>query len=89
MDEGGAPGAYIEPWQAMFAPKGTPKDVIAKLNGAVVATLSDPAIRKKFAEQSYRVTPRENLTPEYLAAFQKAEIAKWTPIIKAAGIKAK
>ncbi len=89
VDEGGAPGAYIEPWQAMFAPKGTPKDVIAKLNGAVVATLSDPAIRKKFAEQSYRVTPRENLTPEYLAAFQKAEIAKWTPIIKAAGIKAK
>ena len=87
VDEAGAPGVYIEPWQAMFAPKGTPKDVIAKLNGAVVAALSDPAIRKRFAEQSYVLTPRENLTPEYLRAFQKAEIAKWWPIIKAAGIK--
>jgi tripartite-type tricarboxylate transporter receptor subunit TctC len=89
VDEAGAPGAYIEPWQAMFAPKDTPKDVIAKLNAAVVSALSDPAIRKRFADQSYRITPRENLTPAYLAAFQKAEIAKWTPIIRAAGIKAK
>jgi tripartite-type tricarboxylate transporter receptor subunit TctC len=89
VDEGGAPGAYIEPWQAMFAPKGTPKDVIAKLNSAVVVALSDPAIRKRFADQSYRITRPENLTPAYLAAFQKAEIEKWTPIIKAAGIKAK
>ena len=87
MDEAGAPGVHIEPWQAMFAPKGTPKDVIAKLNGAVVSALGDPAIRKKFAEQSYVVTPREKLTPEYLAAFHKAEIEKWWPIIKAAGIK--
>ena len=87
VDEAGAPGVYIEPWQAMFAPKGTPKDVIAKLNEAVVAALSDPTIRKRFADQSYVLTPRENLTPEYLAAFQKAEIEKWTPIIKAAGIK--
>jgi tripartite-type tricarboxylate transporter receptor subunit TctC len=86
VDEAGAPGVYIEPWQAMFAPKGTPKDIIAKLNGAVVSALSDPAIRKRFAEQSYVLTPRENLTPEYLAAFQKAEIEKWSPIIKAAGI---
>ena len=87
VDEAGAPGVYIEPWQAMFAPKGTPKDVIAKLNAAVVSALSEPAIRKRFAEQSYVLTPRENLTPAYLAAFQKAEIAKWGPIIKAAGIK--
>jgi len=89
VDEAGAPGAYIEPWQAMFAPKGTPKDVIAKLNSAVISALGDPAIRKRFVEQSYVLTPRENLTPAYLATFQKAEIAKWTPIIKAAGIKAK
>jgi tripartite-type tricarboxylate transporter receptor subunit TctC len=87
VDESGAPGAHMEPWQAIFAPKGTPKDVIAKLNAAVVAALTDPAISKRFAEQSYVLTSRENLTPEYLAAFQKAEIAKWTPIIKAAGIK--
>jgi tripartite-type tricarboxylate transporter receptor subunit TctC len=87
VDEAGAPGAHMEPWQAIFAPKGTPKDVIAKLNGAVVAALSDAAIRKRFEEQSYVLTARENLTPEYLAAFQQSEIKKWFPIIKAAGIK--
>ncbi len=87
VDEAGAPGVYIEPWQAMFAPKGTPKDVIAKLNGAVVAALNDPAIRKKFAEQSYVLGTREEQTPEYLRAFHKAELEKWVPIIKAAGIK--
>ena len=87
-DEAGVPGVYTEPWQGMWAPKGTPKDVIAKLNGAVVSALSDPTIRKKFADQSYELTPREQLTPEYLAQFHKAEMDKWFPIIKAAGIKA-
>jgi tripartite-type tricarboxylate transporter receptor subunit TctC len=87
-DEAGVPGVYTEPWQGMWAPKGTPKDIIAKLNGAVVSALSDPAIRKKFADQSYELTPREHLTPEYLAQFHKAEMDKWFPIIKAAGIKA-
>ena len=87
VDEAGAPGVHMEPWQAIWAPKGTPKDVIAKLNGAVVSALSDPAIRKKFAEQSYELTPREQLTPEYLGTFHKAETEKWWPIIKAAGIK--
>ena len=86
-DEAGVPGVYTEPWQGMWAPKGTPKDVITKLNGAVVSALSDPAIRKKFADQSYELTPREQLTPEHLAAFHKAEMDKWFPIIKAAGIK--
>jgi tripartite-type tricarboxylate transporter receptor subunit TctC len=87
VDEAGAPGVYIEPWQAMFAPKGTPRDAIAKLNGAVVSALSDPAIRQKLTDQSYEITPREQMTPEYLATFHKAEIEKWFPIIKAAGIK--
>lgn len=87
VDEGGAPGVYMSPWQAIFAPKGTPKDVIAKLNGAVVSALSDPEISKKFAEQSYVLSTREQLTPEYLARFHKSEIEKWWPIIKAAGIK--
>jgi tripartite-type tricarboxylate transporter receptor subunit TctC len=64
-----------------------PKDVIAKLNGAVVSTLNDPAIRKKLAEQSYEVGTREEQTPEYLGKFHKAEIEKWWPIIKAANIK--
>jgi tripartite-type tricarboxylate transporter receptor subunit TctC len=87
VDEAGAPGVYMSPWQAMWAPKGTPKDVVAKLNSAVVAALDDPAIRKKFAEQSYELTPRAQLTPEYLAKFHKEQIDKWWPIIKAAGIK--
>jgi len=88
VDEGGAPGVYMEPWQAIFAPKGTPNDIIEKLNAAVVSALADPGIRKKFAEQSYELPPRDQQTPEYLAKFQKAEIDKWWPIIKAAGIKA-
>ncbi len=87
-DEQGVPGVYTEPWQGMWAPKGTPKDVLAKLNGAVVSALTDPAIRKKFADQSYELTPREQLTPEHLAKFHKEEMDKWFPIIKAAGIKA-
>jgi tripartite-type tricarboxylate transporter receptor subunit TctC len=87
VDEGGAPGVYMEPWQAIFAPKGTPKDVIDKLNASVVSALADPGIRKKFADQSYELAPRDQETPEYLAKFQKAEIDKWWPIIKAAGIK--
>ena len=87
VDEAGAPGVYMEPWQAIWAPKGTPKDVIARLNNAVVAALSDEAIRRKFADQSYELTPREQLTPEHLARFHKSELDKWFPIIKAAGIK--
>jgi tripartite-type tricarboxylate transporter receptor subunit TctC len=87
VDEGGAPGVHMEPWQAIWAPKGTPKDVIARLNAAVVSALSDEAIRKKFAEQSYDLTPRERLTPEYLAQFHKGQIEQWWPVIRAAGIK--
>jgi tripartite-type tricarboxylate transporter receptor subunit TctC len=87
VDEAGAPGVYMEPWQAIWAPKGTPKDVIAKLNAAVVSALTDPTIRQKFAEQSYVLTPREELTPEFLAKFHKDQLDKWVPIIKAAGIK--
>jgi tripartite-type tricarboxylate transporter receptor subunit TctC len=86
-DEAGAPGLYISPWQAIWAPKGIPKEIIAKLNGAVVHALNDPDIHKKLAEQSYVIGPREEQAPEYLAAFQRAEIERWWPIIKAAGIK--
>ena len=87
VDEAGVPGLHLAPWQAMWAPKGTPKDIIARLNGAVVNALADPAIRSKLSEQSYEVGPREEQTPEYLGSFLKAEIGKWWPIIKAAGIK--
>src|SRR5262245_59712696 len=88
VDEAGSPGLYIAPWQAIWTPKGTPRDVIAKLNQAVVNALADPAIRQKLADQSYEIGPREEQSPEYLRAFHKAEIEKWWPIIKAANIRA-
>jgi len=74
-------------FSSIWAPKGTPKDIIATLNAAVVHALNDPDIRRKLAEQSYEIGPREEQTPDYLAAFHKAEIERWWPIIKAAGIK--
>jgi tripartite-type tricarboxylate transporter receptor subunit TctC len=87
-DETGVPGLYMSGWFGFFAPKGTPKDIIAKLNAATVEALADPAIQKRFTELGLDVVPREQQTPEGLAAFQKAEIDKWWPIIKAAGIGA-
>jgi tripartite-type tricarboxylate transporter receptor subunit TctC len=87
-DEGGVPGLYMSGWFGFFAPKGTPKDVIAKLNNAMVQALAEPAVRARFAELGLDVASREQQTPEGLAAFQKAEIDKWWPIIKEAGITA-
>ena len=86
-DEGGVPGLYMSGWFGFFAPKGTPKDIIAKLNGAMVQVLADPAVRARFAELGLDVASREQQTPEGLAAFQKAEIEKWWPIIRAANVK--
>src|SRR5215813_811849 len=87
-DEGGVPGLYMSGWFGFFAPKGTPKDVIATINKAMVEALADPAVRARFTELGLDVASREQQTPEGLAAFQKAEIAKWWPIIKEAGISA-
>jgi tripartite-type tricarboxylate transporter receptor subunit TctC len=87
-DEAGMPGYYYSFWHAMWAPKGTPKDIIAKLNAAAVAALADPATRKKLTDLAQTIFPRDQQTPEALHAYQKAEIEKWYPIIKAAGIKA-
>jgi tripartite-type tricarboxylate transporter receptor subunit TctC len=87
-DETGIPGLYMSGWFGFFAPKGTPKDIIAKLNAATVEALADPALQKRFTELGLDVALREQQTPEGLAAFQKAEIDKWWPIIKAAGIGA-
>jgi tripartite-type tricarboxylate transporter receptor subunit TctC len=87
-DEGGVPGLYASGWFGFFAPKGTPPDVIAKLNGAMVQALADPTVRARFAELGLDVAAREQQTPEGLAAFHKVEIEKWWPIIKAAGVKA-
>ena len=87
-DETGVPGLYMSGWFGFFAPKGTPDEVIARLNAATVEALADPAIQKRFTELGLDVAPRQQQTPQGLAAFQKAEVDKWWPIIKAAGIGA-
>ena len=87
-DESGVPGLYMSGWFGFWAPKGTPKDVIAKLNAAMVEALADPAVKARFSELGLDVAPRAQQNPEGLAAFQKVEIEKWWPIIKAAGIGA-
>jgi tripartite-type tricarboxylate transporter receptor subunit TctC len=87
VDEAGVPGLYLPGWFGFFAPKGTPREVIARLNGAMVEALADATVRARFAESGLDIVPREQQTPEALAAFQKAEIEKWSPLIKAAGIK--
>jgi tripartite-type tricarboxylate transporter receptor subunit TctC len=85
-DETGVPGLYMSGWFGFFAPKGTPKEVIGRLNAAMVEALADPNVQKRFSEFGLDIASREQQTPEGLAAFQKAEIEKWWPIIKAAGI---
>jgi len=87
MDEVGVSGMYISFWNGLWVPKGTPKDVVAKLDAAVVETLADPAVRQRLIELGHVIATREEQTPEGLAAFHKAEIDKWWPIIKAANIK--
>ena len=86
-DEGGVPGLHIAGWFGFFAPKGTPAEPISRLNAAMVQALADPAVQVRLAELGLDVASRELQTPEGLAAFHKAEIEKWWPIIKAAGIK--
>jgi tripartite-type tricarboxylate transporter receptor subunit TctC len=88
VDEAGLPGFYFSFWHAFWVPKGTPKDIIAKLNEAVVKALADPLTRKRLTDIAQDIFPREQLTPEALLSYHKAEIEKWWPIIKAANIKA-
>jgi tripartite-type tricarboxylate transporter receptor subunit TctC len=88
VDEAGFPDIHVLVWGALFAPKGTPRDVIAKLNAAARSALADPAVRQQLANLGQEIPPPEQQTPEALAALQKAEIAKWWPIVKAANIKA-
>ena len=86
-DEAGLPGFYASIWFGIWAPKGTPPDIIGKLNAATVEALADPDVRAKLGKLGPQVAPRDQQTPEALAAFQKAEAEKWWPIIKAANIK--
>lgn len=88
VDEAGLPGFYVGVWNALWVPAGTPKAIVAKLNAAANAALSDPAFQKKMVELGLDMPPDEQRTPEGLAAKRDADDAKWWPIIKAAGLKA-
>ena len=84
----GFPALTFSDWFAVFAPKGTPKNIVEKLDAAAVEALADPTVRLRLAELGFEVFPRDQQTPEALAALQKADAAKWWPIIKELGLKA-
>ena len=86
-EEQGISGIDISVWTGLWVPKGTPRDIVAKLNAAVVETFADPAVRQRIGGAGFEIPPAERLTPEALAAHHKAETDKWWPIIKAANIK--
>jgi tripartite-type tricarboxylate transporter receptor subunit TctC len=85
-DEAGLPGFHMTLWSGLWVPKRTPREVIAKLNAAAVAALNDPEVQKQLKNLGLQMTPPDQLTPEALGARQRAEIAKWWPMIKAAGV---
>jgi tripartite-type tricarboxylate transporter receptor subunit TctC len=88
VDEAGLPNFYMSIWHAYWVPKGTPRAVIDRLNAAIVESLADPAVQKRLADLGQEIPPRDQQTPEALRAWHKAEIDKWWPLIKTAGIKA-
>jgi len=87
VDEAGLPGFYSAIWMGLWAPKGTPKPAITKLNAAVTEALANPVVSKRLTDLGHELFPPEQRTPEALAAFQKGETEKWWPIVKDAGIK--
>jgi tripartite-type tricarboxylate transporter receptor subunit TctC len=87
VDQAGLPGFYTASWYGTWVPKGTPNEIIGKLNAAIVSALADPAAQARFVSFGQEVVPHAQQTPEALGAWHKAEIEKWWPIIKAAGIK--
>jgi tripartite-type tricarboxylate transporter receptor subunit TctC len=88
VSEMGLPALSFSTWAGLFAPKGTPKEIIGKLNTAAVETLADPVVRFRLAELGEEIFPGEQQTPEALGALVKADAEKWWPIIEELGIKA-
>jgi tripartite-type tricarboxylate transporter receptor subunit TctC len=87
VDEAGVPELHMSVWSAFWVPKGTPRDVIAKLNAAAVEAMADPTVRSRLGDLGFEIPPLNQQTPAALEALQKAEIDKWWPIIKATNIK--
>jgi len=87
VDEAGLPGFYMAVWYGIWVPKNTPRETVNKLNSAVVTALADPVVRQRLGDLGQEIPRREQQTPEVLGAYHRAEIEKWWPIIKAAGIK--
>jgi len=88
VDEAGMPGYYMAVWHGLWVPRSTPPPVVARLNSAMVDAVADEAVRKRLMDLGQEILPRDKQTPEALGAHQKAEIEKWWPLIKSAGIKA-
>ena len=87
MEDAGASDTYIAFWQGMWAPKGTPRPVVAKIADAVARAFADPAVIKRLGELGQDIPPRDQVSPQALAAYHKSEIDKWWPLIKGAGIR--
>jgi len=87
-DEAGLPGFYVSTWYGLWAPKGTPPDIVARLNAAVGEALADPAVAQRLTGMGFAIAPRDRQTPQALGARHKSEIEKWSAIAKAAGVKA-
>ena len=87
VDEAGLPGFHMTLWSGLWVPKGTPKEIVDKLNASAVDALNDPAVRKQLENLGLQMPPKDQLTPQALGDWQKAEIAKWWPVIRAANVK--